>query len=69
MSLHIRFICVSSVLNRVNYLTQVGRVAPRAPLLANRRLRVRLDGAHGVTRPTLPLFIHFISVYQRLLAV
>jgi len=30
----------------------VGRVAPRAPLIANERVLVHHDGAHGVTRPT-----------------
>ncbi|HSY17665.1 MAG TPA: DNA glycosylase [Candidatus Acidoferrales bacterium] len=31
---------------------RVGRVAPRAPLPANKRDLVHHDGAHGVTRPT-----------------
>jgi hypothetical protein len=47
----------SSVIERMIYLNRVGRVTPCAPPWRTRKRRLASDGAHGVTRPTFPLFI------------
>ena len=43
---------VSLLCERFGEPVLVGRVAPRAPLIANERVLVHHDGAHGVTHPT-----------------
>ena len=43
---------VSLLCERFGEPVLVGRVAPRAPLIANESILVHDDGAHGVTRPT-----------------
>ena len=46
--------CGSTNMPRLTALGTVGRAILCPPPLANERVRVHHDGAHGVTRPTAP---------------